>query len=559
MDVEILSRLQFALTIMFHYIFPPITIGMGIVLVYLDGMYLKTRDPLYEVAAKFWTKIFALNFAIGVASGIVMEFEFGTNWATYSRFVGDVFGSALAAEGIFAFFLESGFLAVLVFGWDRVSAGMHFFATCMVALGSIFSSIWIVIANSWQQTPAGSQLVQIQIDKPGTDQLFPWFIENKAGELVPMMRAEITDFWSMVFNPSTVDRLTHVWLGCFLMGAFFIMSISAFYLLKGRHVQFAKHSFRGALFLAAISSVLIGFSGDSNARMIGNEQPAKLAAFEGHYVNDGEPSGIYVFGIPDPANEEIDLGLQIPYGLTFLLHRNFTEPVIGLNQFPEEDWPLVAIPFICFHTMVGMGVLMLGVSFLALFFLWRGTLWDKRWLLWVCVFMVFAPLIANQTGWIAAETGRQPWVVHPPIVRAENGEPLIDENNMLQYETVTPPVIEAGMDIAVTGQDGQTQYITASERIAPEPMTAGLRTSEALSKAVEANQVLGSIVMFGLIYLLLGAVWVVVLTSKIMHGPEDPDQVTEIGKDQFLDAAARRHEASLTDRNKHIDDMPHTD
>jgi cytochrome d ubiquinol oxidase subunit I len=206
MDVVLLSRLQFALTIGFHYLFPPLTIGMGVVMVYLEAKYLATRDPLYEAAAKFWTKVFALNFALGVATGIVMEFQFGTNWAAYSRFVGDVFGSALAAEGIFAFFLESGFLALLVFGWDRVSPKMHLFATVMVALGSIFSSIWIVVANSWQQTPAGHHIVQMTRDGA------PWVVDGE-----PVMRAEIVDFWALVFNPSTVHRLVHVWIGAFIL------------------------------------------------------------------------------------------------------------------------------------------------------------------------------------------------------------------------------------------------------------------------------------------------------------------------------------------------------
>lgn len=190
-DVQILARIQFALTIMFHYLFPPLSIGLGVLLVFMEGMFLKTRDPQYERMTRFFTKLFAVNFALGVATGIVMEFQFGTNWATYSRFVGDVFGSALAAEGVFAFFLESGFLAVLVFGWDRVSPRVHFFSTIMVSLGSIFSAIWIVVANSWQQTPAGFHVV---------------------GEGANA-RAEITDFWAMVFNPSSVDRLTHTVLG----------------------------------------------------------------------------------------------------------------------------------------------------------------------------------------------------------------------------------------------------------------------------------------------------------------------------------------------------------
>src|SRR5215468_2630988 len=228
-DVVFLSRLQFALTIMFHYLFPPLTIGMGVVLVYLEAMFLWKRELIYETAARFWTSLYAVSFAVGVATGIVMEFQFGTNWAVYSRFVGDVFGSALAAEGIFAFFLESGFLAVLVFGWDRVGPKFHFFATLMVALGSIFSSIWITIANSWQQTPAGHHIVPMMRDGK------PWVVDG-----MPVRRAEIVDFWAMVFNPSSVERLIHVWIGCFILGAFFIMSISAWYILRRRHEEFAR-------------------------------------------------------------------------------------------------------------------------------------------------------------------------------------------------------------------------------------------------------------------------------------------------------------------------------
>ncbi|MEM8734344.1 MAG: cytochrome ubiquinol oxidase subunit I, partial [Planctomycetota bacterium] len=301
-DTVFLSRIQFALTIMFHYLFPPLTIGMGIVLVYLGGMFLWTKDAAYQQAQKFWTKVFGLNFAIGVASGIVMEFQFGTNWATYSRFVGDVFGSALAAEGIFAFFLESGFLAVLIFGWNRVGPKMHFFSTCMVAMGSIFSSVWIVVANSWQQTPAGSKIVPMTrqvlgedgtplLDAAGATVTEPWFIDG-----VPVMRAEVTDFWAMVLNPSTAHRLTHVLLGCFIMGAFFILSICAWYILKNKHVDFAKRSFTGALILATVSSIAIAVTGHRQAQNVYKHQPAKLATFEGHFDSEG-PAGLTLFGI----------------------------------------------------------------------------------------------------------------------------------------------------------------------------------------------------------------------------------------------------------------------
>jgi len=244
MDVLTLSRIQFTLTISFHYIYPLLSIGLGVMLVLVEGLWLKTRKPIYHQMARFWTKVFALTFAIGVATGIVMEFEFGTNWATYSRYVGDVFGSALAAEGIFAFFLESGFLAVLLFGWDRVGRKTHFFATCMVCLGAHFSAIWIVVANSWMQTPAGFHIV---------------------GEGMKA-RAEITDFWAMVLNPSSMDRLFHTLCGAWQAGAFLVVSVSAWYLLKRKHQEFARGSLRLGLMVGLAASLFQLVSGHSSAQ-----------------------------------------------------------------------------------------------------------------------------------------------------------------------------------------------------------------------------------------------------------------------------------------------------
>src|SRR5882672_2606184 len=221
MDVEILARIQFAFTIAFHYIYPPLSIGLGLILVIMEGLYLKTGNRIYEQAVRFWIRIFALIFGIGVATGVIMEFEFGTNWATYSKYVGDIFGSALAAEGIFAFALESGFLGVLIFGWKRVSPRVHFISTIMVFFGSLFSAVWIVVANSWQQTPAGYHIVGEGLNA----------------------RAEITDFWAMVFNPSSVERVMHVWIGAFLAGSFLVTSIASYYLLKQKHIEFAKKAF----------------------------------------------------------------------------------------------------------------------------------------------------------------------------------------------------------------------------------------------------------------------------------------------------------------------------
>jgi cytochrome d ubiquinol oxidase subunit I len=488
---------------MFHYLFPPLTIGMGVVLVYLEAMHLRTKNPLYDRAARFWTRIFALNFAIGVATGIVMEFEFGTNWAAYSRFVGDVFGSALAAEGIFAFFLESGFLAILVFGWDRVGPTMHFFATLMVALGSIFSSSWIVVANSWQQTPAGHHIVQMTRDGQ------PWFVDGE-----PIMRAEITQFWTLVFNPSTIHRLVHVLLGAFIMGSFFIMSISAWYLLKRKHVEFARHSFSGALILATLASFAALFSGHLQAKNVYHTQPAKLAAFEGHYTTG--PAALSLFGIPDDKAGRVKFNLAIPGGLSFLVHEDFDEEVLGLDRFRPEDRPPAMIPFASYHIMVGLGMFFIVLTFYASFLHWRGALFEKRWLLWVFVFAVLGAVAANQLGWVAAEVGRQPWIVHPPIVRDAAGQPESDPDGYIRYETAE-----------VIMPDGSLRTTAA-----------GLRTTDAVSEVVTSQQVLASILLFSLIYLLLGVLWVFVLNNKIQHGPDPPPGELPDGGQGLLDAAS---------------------
>lgn len=439
LDVYMLSRLQFALTIMFHYIFPPLSIGLGWLMVIMEGMYLKTGNREYEAIARFWTGIFALVFAMGVSTGIVMEFQFGTNWSTYSRFVGDVFGSALAAEGIFAFFLESGFLAVLVFGWDRVSPKMHFFSTCMVSLGAVFSSIWIVVANSWQQTPTG-------------------FVVNEE-----LNRAEITDFWEMVFNPSTVHRLVHVWIGAGILGAFFVLSISSYYILKGRHNGMAKKMFKVALAMGTFMSLAALGSGHLQAKNVGAMQPTKLAAFEGLYKTpaEGEGAGLYLFGIPNDETETVDFGLAIPGGLSFLMYESFTAPVTGLDQFPREEWPPVNLSFQTYHIMLSLGMFFIAITLLASFYWWRGTIFEKRWLLWTFVFAVVGPFIANEGGWCAAEIGRQPWIVW-----------------------------------------------------------GFLRTEDAFSPAISGGQVLFSIVMFMVLYFVLFLVWLFIMDKKIRKGPE---------------------------------------
>jgi cytochrome d ubiquinol oxidase subunit I len=444
MDVEILARLQFAFTIAFHYIYPPLSIGLGVLLVVMEAMYLKTKNKLYENMTRFWVKVFALTFAIGVATGIVMEFEFGTNWSTYSRFVGDVFGSALAAEGIFAFFLESGFLAILVFGWDKVSPRVHFFSTVMVSLGSMMSAVWIVVANSWQQTPAGFHIVGEGINA----------------------RAEITDFWEMVFNPSSMERLSHVLSGAWLAGAFLVLSVSAYYIIKNKHIEFAKSSFKIAAGLALFASLFQLFTGHKSAVGISETQPAKLAAFEAHF--DSSAAGdLYLFGWVNEEEQEVKLGAKIPGMLSYLVYGDSKKPLVGLNAFKPEDRPPVNIIFQSYHIMVAIGFMLIILGIIAAFS-WRSEkLFNKKWLMRIFIFAVLGPQIANQLGWISAEVGRQPWIVY-------------------------------GL----------------------------LRTSEGLSKVVSAEQVMFSLILFTIIYALLFVLFIYLLNEKIKHGPEHTELIS---------------------------------
>lgn len=513
MDVVMLSRLQFAFTIMFHYIFPPLTIGLGVILAYLETRYYLTRKPIFAVACQFWTKVFVLNFSIGVASGIVMEFQFGTNWATYSRFVGDVFGSALAAEGIFAFFLESGFLAVVAFGRNRVSPGLYLFSMYMVALGSVFSSIWIVVANSWQQTPAGHHIVEIMrqgVDGQGNATLVPWVVDG-----IVQRRAEIVDFWGMVFNPSTLQRLSHVLLGCAAVGGFFVLSISSYYMLKGKHHDFARHSFNGALLFSLAAAIGLAANGHTQAQNVYHYQPAKLAAFEGHYTTG--KADLNLIGWPNEKEERIDFELSVPGGLSFMVFDDFTfsKQVVGLDRFRPEDRPPLLIPFFSWRIMVGMGGLMILLCSVALFYNVKKRMSDKPLILWCFVFAIGFVMMANQSGWIAAEVGRQPWTVHPPVVWNQDGS-----------------------DLSV-GQAGLYEYNE----------TLGLRTSNSFSAAVDVSEARLSLILFTILYLALAAVWIVVLDRKIRVGPQPIGEPPSDRTSGVAQAAADRQHARFNDEN----------
>lgn len=439
MDVEILARIQFAFTIAFHYIYPPLSIGIGLLLVIFESLYIKTGNKEYEVLTRFWIKIFALTFGIGVATGIIMEFEFGTNWAVYSKYVGDIFGSALAAEGLFAFGLESTFLGVLLFGYNRVKPWVHLVSTIGVFLGSMFSAVWIVVANSWQQTPAGYHIVGEGLNA----------------------RAEVTDFWAMVFNPSSIDRLIHTWQGAFLAGAFLVLSVHAYYIRKNKFVEISKKAFKIALIVATIVSFSQLLSGHSSADGVAINQPAKLAAMEGHFEKNA-PADLYLVGWVDKENQKVT-GIGIPGGLSFLVHQDFKEPIKGLNAFPKEDRPSqINAVFQFYHIMIAIGMFLIALTFYASFLWWKGKLFETKWVLWIFSFSVILPQIANQVGWFAAEMGRQPWVVY-----------------------------------------------------------GHLRTSDAFSQEVSANQIVFSLVLFTVVYSLLLVLFLYSLNKKIKHGPYD--------------------------------------
>lgn len=440
MDIVTLSRIQYALNISFHYLFPPLSIGLGLILVIMEGAYLWTKNPVYERMTKFWVKIFALIFAMGVGTGLVQVFGFGTNWATFSNYVGDVFGSILGAEGVFAFFLESGFLAILLFGWERVSPRVHFLSTIMVAFGAHFSGVWIVIANSWMQTPTGHR------------------IEGTGEEA----RAVIDNFWMVLNNPSALDRLAHVIIACWITGAFLVLSVSAYYLLKKRHLDFAQKSFKIAIIVGFTSALLQLWSGDSSARGIADYQPIKLAAFEGVYETTDGPTGIMAGGWVD-AKEKKTYGLEIPAGLSLLVNRNL-DPVPGLDNYPEELWPNVPVVFQTYHGMIAMwGLIFLG-SMLG-FIAWkRNKLTESKWTLKFLTISVLFPEFANQLGWYSAEMGRQPWAVY-------------------------------GL----------------------------LKTKDAVSSSLMPGQIIFSLTLFALIYLLLFILFIYLLDKKIRGGPPEED------------------------------------
>lgn len=385
MDAVFLSRIQFALTAGFHFIFPPLTFGLGLIILINETLYLKTDTELYKNISKFIVKIFALVFSIGVATGIVLEFSFGTNWSSYSRMVGDIFGAPLAAEGILAFFLESVFIGVLLFGREKVSKQVYWLSAFLVFFGSHLSGLWIIIANSWMQTPAG--------------------FEIEGG------RAVLKNFFEAAINHSTAQRYLHTVVGGWISGALFMAGISSWYILKKRDLDYAKPILKLSLIIFIVTSLLQFGTGHYHAVQVAKTQPVKMAAFEGLW-NSEAGAGLSVFGIPDTKAKKTYFEIKIPKLLSIMIYADPKARIMGLNEFTDDLHPPVFITFSVYHLMIGLGALFALMSFIGILLIAKNRLYDTDWYLKILLFTIPLPLISNEMGWMAAEIGRQPWAVY---------------------------------------------------------------------------------------------------------------------------------------------------
>lgn len=403
LDPIFLSRLQFAVTIMFHILFPVLTIGLGIYLVVLEILWLSTRAEIYYRMYRLWARIFAVNFAVGVVSGVVMEFEFGTNWSRFSALTANVFSPLLYFEVMTAFFLEAGFLAIMLFGWDKVNHVIHFLATSFVAAGAVISATWIMAANSWMQTPAGYNIVQ--------------------GKFM------VTSFAAVIFNPSFTVRLVHMLSASFETSFFAVAGISAFMLLKGNNVPFYRRSMGLALLMAALMAPLQVYVGDRNGLEVFRYQPAKLAALEGHWdTNIGGGAPLILIGVPDMEAEKTFFQVSVPNALSLLVTHTLTGSVPGLKEFPREDRPNSFAVFWSFRIMAGIGFLFLFVMLWAGFLWKRGRLFHNRPFLWTIVSVQPLGWLATEMGWVTSEMGRQPWLVYNVLKTVDGGSPIPSGN-----------------------------------------------------------------------------------------------------------------------------------
>nr|WP_321398126.1 cytochrome ubiquinol oxidase subunit I [uncultured Desulfobacter sp.] len=436
MDPVFLSRLQFAAATMFHFLFVPLTLGLSILIAYMETKYAWSGDKNYLRMTKFWGKLFLINFALGVVTGITLEFQFGTNWSRYSEYVGDVFGSLLAIEASVAFFLESTFIGVWIFGWKKISAKAHAIVMWLVALAGNLSAVWILFANGFMQHPVG------------------YDIRNG--------RAELTDFLSVITNKHGILEIIHVIPASLLLGSFFIMGISAYHLLKKQHTEVFLKSFRIALVVGLVSSLVLGLTGDMHGVNVSKTQPAKLAAMESHWETQSQ-APIVMFAIPDEEGEgnKIEIG-SIPGLLSFLGFHDFNAEVVGLRDIPKEDRPPVLPTFVGFRTMVGLGTLFI----LLMIYGWfrRDKLMESPYFLRIMLLSIPLPYIAMEMGWVVSEVGRQPWIVYNLMRTADAVSPIAGTQVMVSLSAF----------ILVYGLLGAVGFylIAKSVKEGPEAVTA---------------------------------------------------------------------------------------
>lgn len=398
MDVLMLSRLQFAMATMFHFIFVPLTLGLSILVAIMETKYVRTGDETYKRMTKFWGKLFVINFVLGVVTGITLEFQFGTNWSRYSEYVGDIFGSLLAIEATVAFFLESTFLGAWIFGWNVLSPKMHALCIWLVAGASNLSALWIIIANGFMQNPLG------------------YVIRNG--------RAELADFFAVVGNPFAWQQYVHVLSGAFALAGFFVMGVSSYHLLKKQNVDFFTRSFKLGMVFGLVFSILVAVQGHHHAQEVTKIQPAKLAAMESLWETHEDGAPMYLLVVPDEKNEKNAIELfGIPGGLSFLAHNDFKAPVQGLKDWPAEERPPVMLTFLSFRAMVGLGTLMPLLCIWA--FLRRNRLTETPKLLKAMLFAIPVPYLAIEAGWVVAEVGRQPWIVNGLMKTADAVSPIV--------------------------------------------------------------------------------------------------------------------------------------
>ncbi|WP_189001683.1 cytochrome ubiquinol oxidase subunit I [Deinococcus roseus] len=407
MDALLLSRWQFGITTLYHFLFVPLTLGLSFMVAIFHSIYYRTENTAYKDLAKFFGKLFVINFALGVATGIVQEFQFGMNWSEYSRFVGDIFGIPLAIEALMAFFLESTFLGLWIFGWGRLPKWVHLASIWLVALGSTLSAIWVLVANAWMQMPVGYAL---QNGKP-----------------------VLTDIFAVVMSEQVQSQIPHTLVGGYITGGLFVLGISAYHMLKKNRPEFFQKSFQLALIFTTVFAVMAATTGHKQAQHVAENQPMKLAAMEALWKTE-EPASFSLFAIIDQQKGESFREIRLPLLLSVLAHNNTTGEVKGIEELqkaleakygPGNYIPPVAVLYWAFRIMVGLGMGFILLGFWGLWSWWRGTLLNNRLLLTFSLIMLFAPYIANSAGWVVTEMGRQPWVVYGLLKTVDGVSPNV--------------------------------------------------------------------------------------------------------------------------------------